>query len=77
MSTAYIERQNLTIRMSLARLARLSLAFSKKLDNLKAALALHFAWYNFGKVHGSLRVTPAMEAGISDHIWAMEELLEM
>jgi hypothetical protein len=63
--------------MSLARLARLSLAFSKKLDNLKAALALHFAWYNFGKVHGSLRVTPAMEAGISDHIWAMEELLEM
>ncbi|MCH7922257.1 MAG: IS1 family transposase [Nitrospinae bacterium] len=74
-STSYVERQNLTMRMSLARLARLSLAFSKKLDNLKAALALHFAWYNFGRVHGSLRVTPAMEADIADHIWTMEELL--
>jgi len=74
-STSYVERQNLTMRMSLARLARLSLAFSKKLDNLKAALALHFAWYNFGRVHGSLRVTPAMEAGITDHIWTMKELV--
>lgn len=74
-STSYVERQNLTMRMSLARLARLSLAFSKKLDNLKAALALHFTWYNFGRVHGSLRVTPAMEAGIADYIWTMEELL--
>ena len=73
-STSYVERQNLTMRMSMARLARLSLAFSKKLDNLKAALALHFAWYNFGRVHGSLRVTPAMEAGIVDHIWTMDEL---
>lgn len=76
-STSYIERQNLTMRMSLARLARLSLAFSKKLDNLKAALALHFAWYNFGRVHGSLRVTPAMEAGIAGHIWTMEELVNV
>ena len=76
-STSYVERQNLTMRMSMARFARLSLAFSKKLNNLKAALALHFAWYNFGRVHGSLRVTPAMEAGITDHIWTMGELLEI
>ena len=69
-STSYVERQNLTMRMSLARLARLSLAFSKKLENLKAALALHFAWYNFGRVHGSLRVTPAMEAGVTEHVWS-------
>jgi len=59
----------------MARLPRLSLAFSKKFDNLKAALALHFAWYNFGRVHGSLRVTPAMEASITSYIWTMEELL--
>jgi len=65
------------MRLSLARLSRLSLAFSKKLDNLKAALALHFAWYNFGRIHGSIRVTPAMEAGIVDHIWTMEELLDL
>ena len=58
------------------RLTRLTNAFSKKLDNLKAALALHFSWYNFGRIHGSLRVTPAMEAGIADHIWTMEELLD-
>ena len=75
-STSYVERQNLTMRMSMARLARLSLAFSKKFDNLKAALALHFAHYNFCRVHGSLRVTPAMEAGITDHIWTMGELLD-
>jgi IS1 family transposase len=74
-STSYVERQNLTMRMSMARLTRLSLAFSKKLENLKAALALHFAWYNFGRIHGSLRVTPAMEANITDHVWTMEELL--
>ena len=73
-STSFIERQNLTIRMQIRRLTRLTNAFSKKLENLKAALALHFAWYNFGRVHGSLRVTPAMEAGIADHIWTMEEI---
>ena len=75
-STSYVERQNLTMRMSMARFTRLSLAFSKKLDNLKAALALHFAWYNYGRIHGSLRITPAMEAGITNHIWTMEELLK-
>ena len=58
------------------RLTRLTNAFSKKLSNLKAAMALQVAWYNFGRVHGSLRMTPAMEAGIAEHIWTMEELLE-
>jgi transposase-like protein/IS1 family transposase len=74
-STSYVERQNLTMRMQLRRLTRLTNAFSKKLDNLKAAVALHFAYYNFCRVHSSLRVTPAMEAGISDHVWAIDELL--
>ena len=57
------------------RLTRLTYAFSKKWDNLKAALALHFAHYNFCRVHGSLRITPAMAAGITDHIWMIEELI--
>lgn len=74
-STSYIERQNLTLRMSLRRFTRLTNAFSKKLDNLKAACALHFAYYNFCRVHKSLRVTPAQEAGLTDHIWTIAELL--
>lgn len=74
-STSYVERQNLTIRMQMRRFTRLTNAFSKKLKNLKAALALHFAWYNFGRIHQTLRVTPAMEAGITDHIWNMDEIL--
>ncbi len=68
-----IERQNLTMRMNIRRLTRLTNAFSKKLDNLKAAVALHFAYYNFGRVHQTLRVTPAMEAGLTDHIWELDE----
>ena len=75
-STSYVERQNLTMRMSIRRLTRLTNAFSKKLENLKAAVALHFAYYNFCRVHQSLRVTPAMEAGISDRIWKIEEIVE-
>src|SRR5205807_7934357 len=75
-NTSYVERQNLTIRMQLRRLTRLTNAFSKKLSHLKAAIALHFAWYNFVRVHRSLRVTPAMQAGISDHIWNLGELLQ-
>ena len=67
-STSYVERQNLTMRMQLRRLTRLTNAFSKKLDNLKAAVALHFAWYNFVRVHKSFRVTPAIQAGIADHV---------
>jgi IS1 family transposase len=74
-STAYVERQNLTMRMAIRRFTRLTNAFSKKLENLKAALALHFAHYNFVRVHRTLRITPAMAAGITDHIWVWEELL--
>ena len=74
-STSLIERQNLTIRMSMRRLTRLTNAFSKKLDNLKTAAALHFAYYNFCRVHSTLRMTPVMAAGISDAIWDFELLL--
>jgi IS1 family transposase len=74
-STSYVERQNLTMCMAMRRFTRLTNAFSKKLANLKAALALHFAHYNFLRVHRSLRVTPAMEAGMTDHVWGWEELL--
>jgi IS1 family transposase len=74
-STSHIERQNLTIRMQLRRFTRLTNAFSKKLNNLKAALALHFCWYNFCRVHSSLRVIPAMASGIMDEIWKMDALL--
>lgn len=73
--TSHVERQNLTMRMQIKRLARLTLCFSKKWGNLRAALALHFAWYNFCRIHRSLRVTPAMEAGIADHVWTLRELL--
>ncbi len=74
-STSHVERQNLTMRMSLRRLTRLTNAFSKKLDNLKAALCLYLAYYNFCRIHGSLRITPAMKAGITSHIWTIEEIL--
>jgi IS1 family transposase len=74
-STSFVERQNLTMRMQIRRLTRLTNAFSKKLSHLKAAVALHFAYYNFCRVHASLRVTPVMEAGLSDHIWSIAELL--
>jgi len=73
--TSHIERQNLTMRMAMRRFTRLTNAFSKKLENLKAACALHFAHYNFCRVHQSLRVTPAMAAGISTEIWPLKSLL--
>jgi IS1 family transposase len=73
--TSHIERQNLTMRMQMRRFTRLTNAFSKKLTNLKAACALHFAHYNFCRVHSSLRVTPAMAAGVSNQIWPLETLL--
>jgi len=75
-STSYVERQNLTVRMQMRRLTRLTNAFSKKLENLKAAYALHFAHYNFVRIHQTLRVTPAMAAGVSDRLWTMGELIE-
>ncbi len=74
-STSYIERQNLTMRMQMRRFTRLTNAFSKKLASLKAAVAVHFAHYNFMRIHGSLRVTPAMQAGVTDHVWTWAELL--
>ena len=75
-STSYVERQNLTIRMSNRRMTRLTNAFSKKSENHKAAMALHFASYNLCRVHRTLRVTPAMAAGITDHVWDIEELVD-
>ena len=74
-STTFIERSNLTMRMQMRRFTRLTNAFSKKLENLKAALALHFAHYNFCRVHSSLRVTPAMAAGISKTVWTVSDLV--
>ena len=74
-STSYVERQNLTMRMQMRRFTRLTNAFSKKLENLKAAFALHFAWYNFCRVHRSLRITPAMQAGLTGRVWELAELL--
>lgn len=73
-STSFVERQNLTMRMSMRRFTRLTNAFSKKVENLNYAVALHFMHYNFGRIHKTLRVTPAMEAGISDHVWSLEEI---
>ena len=73
-STSYVERQNLTMRMSMRRFTRLTNAFSKKIENHVHAVALHYMFYNFGRIHKSLRVTPAMEAGISDHVWTLEEI---
>jgi IS1 family transposase len=74
-STSYVERNNLTIRMQMRRFTRLTNAFSKKLDNLKAAVALHLAHYNFVRIHQSLRVTPAMAAGVTNHLWTINDLM--
>jgi len=74
-STSLVERQNLTMRMNMRRFTRLTNAFSKTLRSLEAALALHFFHYNFVRIHQSLRVTPAMEAKLSNHIWSWNELL--
>lgn len=76
-STSYVERQNLTMRMHCRRLTRLTNAFSKKLENFQAAIALHFAYYNFVKSHSTLKCTPAMAAGVSHNFWSVEELVEM
>jgi IS1 family transposase len=74
-STSMVERQNLTMRMSMRRFTRLTNAFSKKVENLEAAVALHFMHYNFARVHQTIRVTPAMEAGVSDHVWSLAEIV--
>jgi IS1 family transposase len=76
-STSHAERANLTMRMSMRRFTRLTNGFSKKVDNHKAALALHFMHYNFARIHKTLRVTPAMEAGVADHVWTLEEVARL
>ena len=73
-STSYVERQNLTMRMSMRRFARQTNAHSKKIENHMHAISLHFMFYNFARIHSSLRVTPAMAAGIADHVWSVEEI---
>lgn len=75
-STSLVERQNLTMRMCMRRFTRLTNGFSKKVENLRAAVGLHFAHYNFVRIHKTLRVTPAMAAGVSNRLWTMEDLLE-
>ena len=75
-STSLVERQNLTMRMSMRRFTRLTNAFSKKVDNLRAAVSLHFAHYNFVRIHGSLRMTPAMASGVTSELWSIRDLLE-
>jgi IS1 family transposase len=74
-STSYVERQNLTMRMHMRRFTRLTNGFSKKIEMHAHNIALHFAYYNFCKIHQALRVTPAMEARLSNHVWSLEELL--
>jgi IS1 family transposase len=73
-STSYVERQNLTMRMGMRRFTRLTNGFSKKIENHIAAVAIHFIHYNFARIHKTLRITPAMAAGISDHVWSLEEI---
>ena len=74
-STSYVERQNLTMRMSMRRFTRLTNAFSKKIENHAHAVAIHFMWYNFGRIHQTLRVTPAMAAGVTDRLWSLEDVI--
>lgn len=76
-STSLVERQNLTMRMSMRRFTRLTNAFSKKVENLGYAVALHFMYYNFCRIHQTIKVTPAMKAGVTDHVWSIEEILSL
>jgi IS1 family transposase len=76
-STSYVERQNLTMRMGMRRFTRLTNAFRKKLENLAAAVALHYCYYNFVRVHQTLKTTPAVAAGVADHEWTLAELVAL
>lgn len=76
-STSYVERQNLTMRMSMRRFTRLTNAFSKKVENLAHAVSLHYMHYNFVRIHKTLRVTPAMAAGVTDRLWSVQDIVEM
>ena len=74
-STSYVERQNLTMRMHMRRFTRLTNAFSKKVENHAHAVAIHFMYYNFVRIHTTLRVTPAMAAGVTDRLWELEDIV--
>jgi hypothetical protein len=74
-STSYVERQNLTMRMGMRRFTRLTNAFSKKNENHAAMVAIHFLYYNFGRIHKTPRVTPAMATGLSEHVWSLEDII--
>jgi hypothetical protein len=76
-STSYVERQNLTMRMSMRRFTRLTNAFSKKIENHIAMLGLHYMHYNFCRIHQTLRVTPAMAAGVTNQLWSVEDLIAL
>jgi IS1 family transposase len=76
-STSYVERQNLNMRMGMRRFTQLTNAFSKKMDNHIHMLAIFHMWYNFARVHQTLRVTPAMEAGLSSHVWSVTEIVSL
>src|SRR6266511_1692069 len=76
-STSYAERQNLTMRMQMRRFTRLTNAFSKKLEKHRLAIAVHFVHYNFCRIHQTLRITPAMAAGLSDHVWELSEMVNL
>jgi IS1 family transposase len=77
LSTSYVERQNLTLRMQCRRFTRLTNAHSKKVENHKHGLAMHYMFQNFCKINSTLRVTPAMEAGLTDHVWELEEVVAL
>ena len=74
-STSYVERHNLTMRMGMRRFTRLTNGFSKKIENHIAMVAIHAVYYNFARIHKTLRITPAMAAGLSDHVWNLEEIV--
>ncbi len=74
-STSFVERNNLTLRMNMRRFTRLTNAFSKKVENHEHAIALHFMYYNFCRIHQTLRITPAMAASVSNHVWEIEEIV--
>jgi IS1 family transposase len=76
-STSYVERQNLTMRMHMRRFTRLTNAFSKKIENHVAAISLHFMYYNFVRIHQTLRITPAMAAGVTDHVWEVSDIVAL
>ena len=76
-STSYAERQNLTMRMGMRRFTRLTNGCSEKVENLGHAVSLHFMHYNFARVHKTLKTTPAVKAGIADHVWSLEEIIAL